>query len=97
MQERAIRFMFNDVKSSYSSPLEKCGYTTLFIKHIKTIATEGFKSLNQLNPTFMNQMFEAKTISYILFQAKWQKVTYGKHKLKNYGSHIWNLLPNEIK
>ncbi len=32
-----------------------------------------------------------------LFQPKWQKVTFGKHTLKNYGSHMLNLLPNKIK
>ncbi len=95
--------MFNDKKGSYISLLEKCGYGTLLIRHIKTIATEVFKSLHNLNPTFMNQMFEVKTISYdlrnanVLFQLKWQKVTYGKNTFKNYGTHIWNLLPNEIK
>ncbi len=35
--------------------------------------------------------------SNILFQRKWQKVTYGKHTFKNYARHIWNLLSNEIK
>ncbi len=51
----------------------------------------------------MNQMFEVKTISYdlrnsnVLFQPKWKKVTYGKNTFKNYGTHIWNLLPNEIQ
>ncbi len=51
----------------------------------------------------MNQMFEAETISYdlrnsnVLFQAKWQKVTYGKYTFKYYRSYIWNLLPIEIK
>ncbi len=56
----------------------------------RTYKTEVFKSYN-LNPTFMNQMFEVKTISYdlrnlnVLFQPKWQKVTYGKNTLKNYG------------
>ncbi len=51
----------------------------------------------------MNQMCEATTISYdlrnsnVLFQPKWEKVTYDKHIFKNYGSNIWNLLLNEIK
>ncbi len=48
----------------------------------------------------MNQMFEAKPISYdlknVLFQPKLQKVIYGKHTFKNDGSHIWNLSLNEI-
>ncbi len=48
-------------------------------------------------------MFEVKTISYdlrnanVLFQPKWQKVTYGKNTFKFFGTHIWNLLLNEIK
>ncbi len=60
--KKALCFMFNDQKSSYSTLLEKCGYNTLLIRRIQTIATEVFKSMNNLNPTFMNQMFEAKTI-----------------------------------
>ncbi len=95
--------MFNDKKSSYSSLLEKCGYNTLLIRHIKTIETEVFKSLYNPNSTFIKQMFEVKTISYdlrnsnVLFQPKWQKVTYGKNTFKNNGTYIWNLLSNEIK
>ncbi len=51
----------------------------------------------------MNQIFEVKAISYdprnsyVLFQPKWQKVTYGKHTFTNSGNHIWNLLSNKIK
>ncbi len=76
---------------------------TLLIRRITTIGTEVFKSLYNVNLTFMNQMFEVKTISYdlrnsnVLFQPKWQKVTYLKNTYKYYGTHIWNLLPNEIK
>ncbi len=72
----------------------QCGYNTLLIRHMKHIALEVFKSLNNLNPTFMNQMFEAKTISYdlrksnVFVQPKWQKVIYGNNTLKNYRSHI---------
>ncbi len=61
-QERALHLMFNYQKGSYISLLEKCLYTTPLIICIKTIETGVFKSLINLNPTFMNQMFEAKTI-----------------------------------
>ncbi len=92
IQERTLRFMFKDKKCSHNSLLEKCGYNSFRIRHIKTIATKVFKSLYNLNPTFMNQMFEVKTISYdlrnynVLFQPKWQKVTYGKNNIKK----LWN-------
>jgi hypothetical protein len=45
MQERALRFMLNDKNSTYNELLEKCNYSTLLIKCIKTIAIEVFKSL----------------------------------------------------
>ncbi len=37
IQERALRFMFNDHRSTYSALLEKCSYTTLYVQRIKTI------------------------------------------------------------
>jgi len=103
IQERALRFMFNDKKGSYDSLLERCGYTTLLIRRIKKVASEVFKSLHDLNPVFMKDMFEVKEISYdlrdrnILHQPKFQKITYGKMTFKYYGSHIWNMLPNKLK
>ncbi len=35
--------------------------------------------------------------SNIIYLPKFEKATYGKNTFKYYGSHIWNLLPNEIK
>ncbi len=95
--------MFNDKTSTYSSLLEKCNYTTLYIRHIKAIASEVFKSLNNLNPNFINKMFQVKDITYdlrdsnILFQPKFNKITYEKNTFSYYGTHIWNSLPNNIK
>ena len=103
IQERALRFMLNDKTSTYETLLEKCNYTTLLIRRIKVIAIEVFKSLNNLNPCFMNEMFDVKDIPYnlrdtnIVLQPKFDKITYGKNTFKYYGSHIWNLLPNDCK
>ncbi len=66
IQERALRFMFNDKVSTYESLLDRCGYTTLHIRRIKTIANEVFKSVHDLNPTFMKEQFKIKEISYDL-------------------------------
>ncbi len=60
---------------------------------------EVFKSLHDLNATFMNEMFNIKKLkyslmdSYIIYQPKFEKVTYGKNTFKYYCSHILNLLP----
>ncbi len=64
---------------------------------------EVFKSLHDLNPNFTKEMFNIKELKYslrdsnIIYQPKFEKVTYGKNTFKYYGAHIWNLLPNEIK
>ncbi len=95
--------MFNDKVSTYDSLLDRCGYTTLHIGRIKTIANEVFKSVHDLNPTFMKEVFNIKEISYdlrdkyIMHLPRFNKITYGKNTFKYYGSHIWNSSPESIK
>ncbi len=90
-------------KSTYHELLEKCNYTTMLIRRIKTIAMEVFKSLHDLNRNFIKEMFNIKELKYSLrdsnsiYQPKFEKVTYGKNTFKYYRAHVWNLLPNEIK
>ncbi len=51
----------------------------------------------------MKEMFEKKDVlydfrdSHILYQQMFKKITYGKNTFKYYGSHIWNLLANDLK
>ncbi len=103
IQERALRFMFNDHCSTYSALLDKCSYATLRVRRIKTIACEVFKSINKLNPVFMHDIFKTKDLSYqlrdndIVYQPKFKGITYGKHTFAYYGSHIWNALLNQVK
>ncbi len=74
----------------------------MLISLIKTIAMKVFKSLHDLNPNFMKEMFNIKELKYsqrdsnIIYQSKFEKVSYGKNTFKYYVAHIWNLLPNEI-
>ncbi len=101
-QERALRFLHNDKVSSYDVLLAKSGTTTLHVRRLKAIACEVFKSLNDLNPMFMKEMFVEKETPYslrdnhILCQPKFNKITYGKNTFEYYGSHIWNMLPNDL-
>ncbi len=65
-QERALRFLLNDKKSSYFTLPEKIRQTTLHLKCITRIACEAYKSLNKLNSGFMTDMVEEINISYDL-------------------------------
>ena len=52
-----MRFLLNDYNSDYNTLLEKSNKCTMEIKRITTLALETFKSLNKLNPHFMNDLF----------------------------------------
>ncbi len=92
IQERALRFLLNDQKSTYHELLEKCNYTTMLIRRIK----EFFKSLHDLNPNFMKEMFNIKELKYaprhsnIIYQSKFEKVTHGKSTF-NSMVHIYRI------
>ncbi len=49
--------MLKDQISTYKQLLEKFNYATLHIRRLRIISTEVFKSLNNLNPSFMKEMF----------------------------------------
>ncbi len=74
-----MRFLLNDKKSSYDVLLEKNNPTTL---HLRRIKGEVIKSLNDLNPSFMKEMFQKKDVlydlrdSHISYQPIFKKITY---------------------
>ncbi len=83
--------------------LKSADMELLHFKRIKLIACEVFKTLNELNPSFMKELFKVKESSHelrddnVLFQPKFKKITYGRCSFTYYGAHIWNLLPPNIK
>ncbi len=83
IQEHVPRFMFDDHCSTYPTLLEKCNYTTVHVRRIKTIACKVFNSINKLNTVFMHDIFKTKDLSYQLrdihtvYQPKFKGITYG--------------------
>ena len=72
------------------------------LKRIRILAIEIFKTINELNPTFMKNIFSAKTNAKvrpndILVKAH-KAATYGDKSLTTLGPKIWNgALPSHIK
>ena len=103
IQERALRFVFCDFKSDYLELLEKSNCGISHLKRIKAITCEVFKSLHDLNPSFMKDMFTQKEGGYDfrdgnrLLMKPFKKMKYGRCTFSYYGAHIWNMLPTEYK
>ena len=71
---------------------------TIEVRRLRTLALETFKTLNDINPVFMKNLFAKRQVSKRrknnLETPNWNTVKYGD---KNLGPHIWNILPEEIK
>ena len=71
------------------------------VKRLRTLGLEVFKTLNNLNPAFMEEIFH---------RTKWlthrsnniqvnvhKKAKYGDKSLRTLGPQIWNSLPEQMK
>ena len=103
LQERALRFLYNDHKSSYNDLLLKSGRCTMQVSRQRTLCIEIYKTMNNLNPPFMKNFFTLRSSSYSsrkpydLKHIRPNQVTFGSNSLESVGPQIWNGLPNKMK
>ncbi len=103
LQERALRFLYNDNASSYSDLLSKSSKCTMFVARQRLLCIEIFKTLNHLNPPFMQSIFKLRSSNYSLrnpnnlAHVRPNQTTFGSKSLMSIGPQVWNGLPNEMK
>ena len=57
IDKRSLTFLSNDYLSSYAELLEKSTSVSMETKRLRTMVYEIFKTLNNLNPVFMKDIF----------------------------------------
>ena len=103
LQERALRFVFNDNNSSYVDLLKRGNFLSLSAYRIRNLAKEIFKCCHCMNPMYLNELFCKQEMKYdlrdktLLEQPKFSTKTYGYRSFRYYGAKLWNALPFEIK
>ena len=103
LQERALRFVYGDYKTTYSKLLSEANVLSLSMHRLRFMAIEMYKCVNHLNPAFLNDMFTLKPSKYnlrdgnIVNQPTFNTITYGYKSFSYYGAKLWNALPHEIK
>ena len=105
MQKRALRFLYDNYDSSYESILKLAGKSTINVNRHRSLCIEIFKTLNNINPAFTNEIFELrKTNRAVQNQYKLNlevpiinQVTFGAKTIKYLGPKIWNSYPFHIK
>ena len=101
IQERALKFLYKDYISSYDTLLSKVNKPTMEIKRHRALAIEIFKTINNINPSFMKDIFSKGSHStrrpFDISTNRPNSVTYGDKSLRTLGPKIWNSLPNHVK
>ena len=107
IQERALRILDNDYVSEISVLLARADKTSFLIRQHKNLAIEIFKTLNNLNPVYMKDIFIKNENPRVLRNNErhandlkipsYNGFTYGECSLKTLGPNIWNALPTELK
>ena len=101
IQKRCLKLLLDDNSSDYKDLLHVSCRPTMEIKRLRFLAVEIFKTLNDLNPSFMKEIFSPKTSSKMhpnnIAVKNHQSAKYGDKSLKTLGPKIWNSLPEIIK
>ena len=102
IQERAFRLLLTDYTSTYNDLIVQMGKSTMSIKRHRTLCLEIFKNLNNLNPSYMKDIFvknkrDCSRSPNNLMRFSYKGITYGKNSLRNMGPDVWNNLPEHFK
>ena len=96
--ERALRIAYNDYVSDFSSLLDKDESITIHKRNIHALALEIYKTINNLNPKFMDEIFCVKQHNYStrsqnLVYPNPPTVCYGLETLGYKAYQIWSSIP----
>ena len=103
LQERALRFVYNDKTSSYDDMLTRSNMLSLSVFRLRFMAIEVYKCVKQNNAQYLNELFVGKPPTYhlrdtdLLKQPRFKTYRFGYRSFAYYGAKLWNSLPIELK
>ena len=103
IQERALRYVYCDFNSSYSTLRDRAEKPLLYTQRLQKIVCEVYKCINNITPSYSHKMFNIKNNSrslrnkYVLDVPMFNTVKFGKTSLCYEGAKLWNSLDNNVK
>ena len=105
LQKTALRFLYEDYVLSCEELLQKAGKETMKVNRLRSLCIEIYKLINNINPTYMNEIFKLRKISRAvrsnyklnLDVPTINQVSFGGKSLRYNGSKIWNSLSFHVK
>ena len=105
LQKRALRFLCKSYNTSYEDLLLKSSFSSIKVKRLRTLCVKIFKTLNNLNTSFMKEIFSLRQTDRPVWEKyklnldipSYNQVTFGRKALTFFGPKTWNSLPCHIK
>ena len=92
IQERTLRKPYNDSTGDYNQLLNKSSKVSMEVKRLRKLALEKLKTLNNLNPEYMKEIFyETTNLTHRPFNIKVNQnntTKYGNKSLRSLVPHI---------
>ena len=103
IHRRALTVVYGKCNCSLSELLELSNSVTFHIRFIRRLMVEIFKSVHNLSPDFISELFVPKSSGYDLRRGHQlvlpptNTVKFGLHSLSFAGSLLWDRLPKDVK
>ena len=103
IHKRALRAVCQDFSSDYEVLLQKAGYKRIHEIHLRFILCEIYKTLHDLNPSFMQTLFRVKPVRYALRNQNLlilpcaKSSRFGTQSFPFRGSLLWNTIRDSVK
>ena len=103
IQERALRFVYNDFTSSYEELLHMSKLPSLKVRRMRSIAIETFKIINRKGPSYLYDLINIKKHQYSFrykntAQLPQVRTTrYGINSFRFTAAKFWNELPQNFR
>ena len=107
IQERTLRKLFDDYTSDADTIRGKANKTSICIERYRKLSLEIFKTINNLNPEYMKDIFvknqdpyglrNNSRHRYDLINQGFKAFTYWESSLRVLGPKVWNSLPEHFK
>lgn len=103
VHKRALRSVLCDFSNSYEVMLENSNFKSVHEIHLMFLLCEVFKSVNCLNPDFMQLIFKPKTVPYnlrnrdLMCLPSASSQRFGTESFVFRGSLLWNYVHQSVK
>ena len=100
IQERALRFIYQDYASRYDTLHNKSQLPSLRVRRLRAIPLEAFKILSNQTPVYLSDLLTFKSHSYSFRYTNTVEVRTSKYGVRSYHStaaKMWNSLPQQFR